>query len=84
MPLNIKDAETHEMARKLARLTGESMTKAVKGAVAEKLARVEKARRRPTLADALDHIALHCASLPKADARRADEIIGYDGNGLPT
>jgi len=84
MPLNIKDAETHELARRLAKLTGESMTKAVKGAVAEKLARVEKARGRTTLADALDHIALHCAGLPKTDARTADEIIGYDDSGLPT
>ena len=33
MPLNIKDAETHALAKRLARLTGESMTKAVKHAV---------------------------------------------------
>jgi len=83
MPLNIKDAETHELARRLAKLTGETMTKAVKRAVGEKLARVEKANNHPALADALDRIALHCASLPRRDARSADEIIGYDESGLP-
>jgi antitoxin VapB len=83
MPLNIKDAETHELARRLATLTGESLTKAVKHAIAEKLAQVEKTRERDSLADELDRIALHCAGLPKRDRRSADEIIGYDENGLP-
>ncbi len=84
MPLNIKDAETHDLARKLAGLTGESLTKAVKHAVQEKLVRVEKARGGATLADELDHIARHCAGLPRLDARDADDIIGYDDDGLPT
>ncbi|MEX2617631.1 MAG: type II toxin-antitoxin system VapB family antitoxin [Alphaproteobacteria bacterium] len=83
MPLNIKDAETHDLARRLAKLTGESLTRAVKHAIAEKLAQVEKNRNRDTLADALDRIALHCASLPKRDNRSADDIIGYDESGLP-
>lgn len=83
MPLNIKDAETHELARRLAKLTGESLTKAVKHAIAEKLAQVEKKQDRDTLADSLDRIALHCAALPRRDRRSAEEIIGYDENGLP-
>ena len=32
----------------------------------------------------LTDIALHCASLPDFDTRSADEILGYDENGLPT
>ena len=35
------------------------------------------------LADELDHIALHCANLPRRDRRSADQIIGYDERGLP-
>lgn len=35
------------------------------------------------LADELDDIALHCASLPVLDPRPADEIVGYDEDGLP-
>ena len=83
MPLNIKDADTHALAKRLASLTGESLTQAVKRAVQERLEQVEKTRRHSRLADELDHIALHCASLPRRDGRSAEQIIGYDERGLP-
>ena len=83
MPLNIKDADTHALAKRLADLTGESLTKAVKRAIQERLARVERAQGGTGLADELDRIALHCARLPHRDRRRANEIIGYDEHGLP-
>jgi antitoxin VapB len=35
------------------------------------------------LADELEEIAEHCASLPVLDSRPADEILGYDEHGLP-
>jgi hypothetical protein len=36
-------------------------------------------RERPRrLADELEEIATHCASLPVLDARSPDEILGYD------
>ena len=82
MPLNIKDAEAHAWAKRLARLTGESLNQAVKQAAQERLARVEKSRRAIRLADELDHIALQCAALPRRD-RSAEQIIGYDERGLP-
>jgi antitoxin VapB len=47
---------------------------------------LERVRRRLSgrrLADELDEIALHSASLPILDARDADEILGYDASGLP-
>ena len=83
MALNIKDAETHTLAKRLVSLTGESLTQAVKQAVQERLVRVEKSQRGIRLADELDKIALHCASLPRQDRRRAEQIIGYDERGLP-
>ena len=83
MPLNIKDDDTHALAKRLASLTGESMAKAVKRAIQEKLAQVAKMRGGPPLADELDRIALHCARLPRRDGRSSDEIIGYDESGLP-
>ncbi len=84
MPLNIKDDDTHALAKRLAGLTGESLTKAVKRAIQERLAQVERSRAGSRIADELDHIALHCASLPRRDRRSADQIIGYDEHGLPT
>ena len=83
MPLNIKDSETDALAKRLASLTGESLTQAVKRAIQERLARVEKSRRAIRLADELDHIALHCAGLPRRDRRSAEQIIGYNERGLP-
>ena len=83
MPLNIKDADTQALTKRLASLTGESLTQAVKQAVQERLAQVEKTRRAMRLADELDHIALHCARLPRRDRRSAEQIIGYDERGFP-
>ena len=44
MSLNIKDAETHELAAALAKATGESMTRAVNLAIRERLERVKRNR----------------------------------------
>ena len=84
MQLNIKDANTHALAKRLANLTGESMAKAVKRAIQERLAQVEKMRGGTPLADELDRIALYCSRLPRRDERSGDEIFGYDESGLPT
>ena len=83
MPLNIKDSETHGLAKRLASLTGESLTQAIKTAVQERLARVEKSQRAIRLTDELDHIAMQCAALPRRDRRSAEQIIGFDERGLP-
>lgn len=85
MPLNIKDAETHDMARKLARVTGETLTEAVRTAIRERLDRLEarQAVGRRRLAQRLEVIAKHCASLPVLDDRTPDELLGYDDKGLP-
>lgn len=83
MPLNIKDADTHALAKRLASLTGESLTKAVKRAIQDRLVQVERSGDGSRIADELDHIALHCANLPRRDRRSADQIIGYNDHGLP-
>lgn len=83
MALSLKDPETDRLAREVARLTGESLTQAVRVALAERLERERRRRGRPSrLVDRLNEIALHCASLPDYDTRSADEIIGYDENGM--
>jgi antitoxin VapB len=83
MPLNIRSAETEELANALAKLTGETKTEAVTQALRERIQRLRRARAKRRLADELDEIALHCSTLPVRDARSADEIMGYDENGLP-
>jgi len=83
MALSIKDPEADRLARALAKTTGETLTGAVVQALRERLIRVRRARAKRRLADELDEIALHCASLPVRDPRSADEIVGYDEQGLP-
>jgi antitoxin VapB len=71
------------LAAELARCTRETKTEAVIRALRDRLARVRRERPRRRLADALNDIATHCASLPARDTRPADEIVGYDERGLP-
>lgn len=83
MALSLKDKETDRLAREVAALTGETLTQAIRKALAERLER-ERLRRGDTtrLADRLMEIGRHCAALPDLDTRSPDEIIGYDENGL--
>jgi len=83
MPLNIRSEEAEELASSLAKLTGETKTEAVIQALRERIQRVCLDRSRRRLADELDEIALHCSTLPVLDRGSADEIVGYDENGLP-
>ncbi|MGA2952723.1 MAG: type II toxin-antitoxin system VapB family antitoxin [Caulobacteraceae bacterium] len=83
MALSFKDAETDRLAREVAALTGESLTVAVRTALGERLER-ERLRRgeRTGVSGRLLSIGASCAALPDLDARSADEILGYDENGL--
>lgn len=84
MALSLKDPETDRLAREVARLTGESLTEAVRIALSERLRR-ERLRRglpKENLAEQLNALAEECAALPVIDSRTPDEIIGYDDNGM--
>lgn len=82
MSLNIKNEETHRRAKKLARLTGETMSEAVDRAVAERLERFRRMRNREALAQRLLEIGRRCAALPLLDRRKPDDML-YDQRGLP-
>lgn len=62
MTLNIKDPEAHELARKIAEQTGETMTRAVTEALRERLARITRARPPEATADDLLAIGRRCAA----------------------
>ena len=83
MALNIRNRTTEELAATLARLTGETKTQAVTVELRDRLERIRRRRTGRGLADELDEIALHCASLPVLDERAAEDILGYDERGLP-
>ena len=85
--LNIKDADVAAKARKLAKLTGKSITEAVSDALdrslrtAEHLSEAERERRRRKTEEIVKRFQ---ASIPP-DAPSIEEIMAdmYDENGLP-
>ncbi len=83
MALSIKDPETERLARALAKRTGESLTIATRRALEERLRRIGVAPRRAALLEDLSAIRRRLSALPVLDQRRAEEIIGYDEDGLP-
>lgn len=80
--LNIKDPEAHVLATSLAKQTGETLTKAVKEALRERLARVRRSRRAGSDADELLAIGRRCAATLKRKPASHAALL-YDKRGLP-
>ncbi|HET8931200.1 MAG TPA: type II toxin-antitoxin system VapB family antitoxin [Acidimicrobiales bacterium] len=84
MALNIKSPDADRLAREVASLTNESLTQAVIKSLEERLARVRSKAGTMTTAQRLRRLADEYAGYPVADDRSAEELLGYDENGLPT
>lgn len=82
-PLNIKDPEVYKMARKLATLTGTTLTSAVRTALRHQLERQLENRGRTAYIERIEAVADRIGSLPVADSRTVEEIVGYDEHGAP-
>jgi antitoxin VapB len=82
MVLSIKSAEADELARELAKATGESLTEAVVVALRERLQRTRI--DRSDLVERLLEVGESARDLPRLDLRPDDDIIGYDQHGLPS
>lgn len=85
MALSIKDRKTELLARTLAERTGETITLATRRALEERLRRTVSDAHKAALLEDLEAIRRgRLAALPVLDDRSPDEIIGYDGNGIPS
>jgi antitoxin VapB len=84
MALNIKDEAADRLARELASETGESITTAVTIAVRERLERLRGAVPRERRRQELTRIAERSSKRRLRDRRSADEILGYDTDGVPS
>jgi antitoxin VapB len=82
-PLNIKDPEVYDLARKLSRHTGKSLTEVVRLALRERLAREKQQETDDLVMEKLMEISDRCAARPAGDRRSDEEIIGYDDRGIP-
>lgn len=83
MSMNIKNEQTHQLARELAALTGESVTAAVTAALRERLERVRH-ERGASLTERLVAIGKDCAARLREPYRSVDhDALLYDERGLP-
>ena len=80
MALSIKSDAADRLARELAAVTGESLTEVVEVSLRERLARQ---RGRVSLSDKVRRLQRDVAELSILDHRSADEIVGYNSDGLP-
>ncbi len=83
MALSIKNDEADRLARELSELTGESLTEAIVQALRERLERQRAQRPDGALADRLMAIGRLAARRRRLDDRSAEDIVGYDRDGLP-
>jgi antitoxin VapB len=82
VPLFLKHPDADRLARRVARITGETLTQAIVTALAERLDRLEAKRKGRSLADDLRDIGERCAARPVLDPKAADPVA-YDRQGLP-
>jgi antitoxin VapB len=82
MALNIKDPEADRLARQVARLTGETITRTVITALQEKLAKEERRTQDiEVLVDEALAIGRSVKALPTLDRRSDEAILGFDDMG---
>jgi antitoxin VapB len=83
VPISIKNQETEQLARELAKETGETITEVIKRALQDRLQRVRGRRHAKRLPEEVADILQRMDALPTLDERPEDEILGYDENGMP-
>lgn len=84
MALNIKNEETYNLAKKLAGMTGESLTAVITDALREKVERLQRKHNKKARAEELLMIGQRCASHIKEQTSSLDHgDMLYDENGLP-
>lgn len=83
MPICINHGPTEALARQLAELTGETLTEAIRVALAERYERLRRGRGGKTLEEELNEIGVRCARRPILSTLSDDAILGYDELGMP-
>jgi antitoxin VapB len=83
MGFTIKNPKAEQLAREVARLSGENLTQAIIHALEERLEQLKARRSATILTEQILEISQWCSALPDLDQRNPDEILDYDSRGVP-
>jgi antitoxin VapB len=81
MAMHINSPDVERDVRKLATVTGETLTEAVGASVRERLRRLRPREDRKALLRDVSVIVRKVGKLPTLDERSDDEILGYNEHG---
>jgi antitoxin VapB len=81
--MNIRSTRVDRLIEQLSRLTGEDVETALARAIEERLSRVAPPEPVDRKA-AMNAFFENASRMPVLDPRSAEEIMGYDGLGLPS
>ncbi|MGH9742038.1 MAG: type II toxin-antitoxin system VapB family antitoxin [Candidatus Acidiferrum sp.] len=84
MPISIKNPQTEQLARELAKETGESLTEVITKSLQDRMQRLHGRRKGKALKDEIADILARVDALPRLNDLSEDEILGYDENGIPS
>lgn len=83
MALSIRSPKAEQLARQVAKASGENITQAIIRALEERLERLRGRRTSENLAEEIMKISRRASSLPDLDKRSPEEILNYDQHGVP-
>ena len=81
MALSIRNKKAEDLARMVAKTTGESLTDAILHSLEDRFARLQGRAMEQNLAEQIMGIGRRCSAIPDLDSRPADEILGYRQDG---
>jgi antitoxin VapB len=83
MAFHVSSERVDQNVRRLASLTGQSLTDAIDSAVMEKLRWLEPRKPDPTYVEDLMRMADEIGKHLSPGIKSTDDLIGYDEHGLP-
>jgi antitoxin VapB len=83
MPISIKNSETEELARRLAKETGETITEVITKSLQDRMQRLHGRRNVLPLRERIADVLARIDALPVLSTASEDEILGYDESGIP-
>lgn len=83
MPISIKNHETEQLARQLAKETGETITEVIKRSLQDRLQKIRGRRYLQPLEERVADVLARLDALPDLSNASEDEVLGYDEKGIP-